>query len=316
MVLKDNEFISVVMSAFNAENTISDAIESVLQQTYNKFDFIIINDGSTDRSGETIKMYAKNDDRIKVIEHPNKGMAQSLNIGIKSSNNNWIARFDADDIMLKHRLESQINFIKRNPHVKVVSCRAFYINEYGNILGKTINHIKTIEAYQKLIKNNDVIGLLHPGVMIEKKIFIELGGYRGKFWPAEDIDLWTRISEKGYAILIQDEVLMKYRLHKNSIVTSDILRSQLKFEWVKKCKECRINNMNEPDYESFLKELNSLSFFKKMNKKRKIISKINYRSAGYYFLNSNYYTGIVKLFISVLLKPSYAFGKLLKQLIF
>lgn len=304
------------MSVYNAEKTLSEAIESVLQQNYVKYEFIIIDDGSTDKSNDIIKKYGKYDDRIKVIEHSNQGMGKSLNIGMLSAKYDWIARFDADDVMLKNRLESQIKFINSNPDVKVVSCRAYYINEHGKILGKTSNHIKTIESFNELVRNNQTIGLLHPGAMFEKKIFNEVGGYRSQFWPAEDIDLWTRISEKGYLILIQDEVLMKYRLHQNSIVTSKSVMSQLKYEWVKKCKACRIQGNEEPDYQFFLDELNSTPLIKRINKKRKMKAKISYRNAGYHFLTNNYYLGIKNILISMLLKPSYVFKRVIKQLLF
>ena len=101
--------VSVVMSVFNSEEYVSKAIESILNQTFNDFEFIIVNDGSVDGTPDILEKYGKNDKRIKIITHENKGLTKCLNIGINNSSGKYIARQDADDFSYPERIENQVN---------------------------------------------------------------------------------------------------------------------------------------------------------------------------------------------------------------
>jgi len=111
--------VSIVMSVYNAQKYLDEAIESILNQTYSNFEFIIINDGSTDKSLEIIENYAKKDSRIIVINRENKGLIYSLNEGIRKANGKYIARMDADDISLPQRLEKQVEFMEKNKNIGI-----------------------------------------------------------------------------------------------------------------------------------------------------------------------------------------------------
>jgi glycosyltransferase involved in cell wall biosynthesis len=308
--------VSVLMPVYNAQKFIEDAIRSVLEQTFGEFDFYIINDASNDNSKKIIEKYSAIDPRIKFIDlKENKGMAYALNLGLKISNSEWIVRMDADDIMLPNRIERQLDFLKNNSGVKVASCRAYYIDLNNRILGKTANHLKNIQDFNELINKNEVIGLLHPGVIMHRETVLFYGGYRGKFWPAEDIDLWTRLSENGCQILIQDEILMYYRIHPDSAVTSDFFNTRLQYEWVRACKRARMENKAEPSKEVFLNEWNSLGRLKLLNNYRKMYSKKNYREAGFYLISHKYLKGIINLLKAIVLQPEYVLRRLINQLL-
>ena len=102
--------ISVLLCTYNDEKYIKDAIESILNQTFKKFEFIIVNDGSTDRTLDIIKQY--NDERIVLIDKKNTGLTDSLNLGVSIAKTNWIARMDGDDISINNRFENQIKYLK------------------------------------------------------------------------------------------------------------------------------------------------------------------------------------------------------------
>ena len=142
--------ISVVMSVYNSEKYIIEAIESVLSQTFNDFEFIIVNDGSTDNSLSLIKSI--NDPRIKIIDQENKGLSKALNIGINIAKGKYIARLDADDIALPTRFEKQYKFLENNPECVALGTEAIYTTEDGKELYRSNLHSTwpTIKKYYPL----------------------------------------------------------------------------------------------------------------------------------------------------------------------
>ncbi|MDD4353774.1 MAG: glycosyltransferase family A protein, partial [Candidatus Nanoarchaeia archaeon] len=136
-----NHRISVIMSAYNTERYIAEAIESILNQTFKDFEFIIIDDGSTDDSLKIIKRYVKKDRRIKLIHNKkNIGLTKSLNKGLKIAKGQYIARMDADDISLPQRFQIQYDFLEKNKDIFLIGTTAFLIDDKGDRLGRA--HIK------------------------------------------------------------------------------------------------------------------------------------------------------------------------------
>ena len=119
--------ITVLLCVYNGEKWLRECIESVLNQTYKNFEFLIINDGSFDNSLKIIKEFALLDKRIKYITHENIGLTKSLNIGLNASRGDWIARIDCDDIALPKRLELQLSYILKE-NISVVGCQSILIN--------------------------------------------------------------------------------------------------------------------------------------------------------------------------------------------
>lgn len=204
--------ISVVMSVYNGEKYLREAIESILNQTFRDFEFIIIDDGSTDRSLEIIKEFEQKDNRIKIISRKNKGLIYSLNEGIKLARGEYIARMDADDISKINRLEKQIKYMQEND-LDICGSWAEGIDTLGNKIkdlnySPDINKIKTFT----LLHNS----FIHSSVMFKKDIFEKVGGYKKFFKHIEDYELWTRIVFKYRAGNIP-EALIRYRLHDEQI---------------------------------------------------------------------------------------------------
>ena len=306
-------FVSVLLPAYNAERTIAESIESMLKQTYPHFELILINDGSTDGTSDIMRDYEKADARVRVISHTNMGMGESLNHAMSMAQHDWLVRMDADDISLPNRLERQIAYLKQNPDVRVASCFGFYIDGNSRILGKTYHDLTTKSAFERYLANGEAIGLLHPGVIMYKPIVLSVGGYRGRFWPADDIDLWNRLAERGHLILVQPEYLIKYRVHLGSITVRRHLDSRLKYEWARECMWRRRAGQKEITYEEFLYEMNSKPLLSRINKKRKMYAKYYYKTAGYYYAIKNYGRFLFHIGAAALLQPTYTLPKLYHQ---
>jgi len=206
-----NPLISVVLSVYNAEKYLSEAIESILNQSYGNFEFIIINDGSTDRSLEIIKSYE--DVRIILISRENRGLAASLNEGIIKATGKYIARMDADDISFPERFEKQITFMEDNHEIGICGTAVIMFGEHiNNSLWRLARNDQAIRT--ELLFSSS---LAHPTVMIRRALLIENElFYNEKFIHAEDIELWTRL-EKYTKFANLKSPLLKYRVAENSI---------------------------------------------------------------------------------------------------
>ena len=197
--------ISVVMPVYNGEKFVARAIESILNQTFKDFEFIIIDNKSTDKSVEIVKSF--NDSRIKLIQNEeNFGIATSLNKGIKHSRGQYIARMDADDLSYPNRLEEQVSFLEKNPGVSVLGTYASLFKENGRIWE---NHNPPIvPTLTDWLWGSKVI---HASVMMKKQDLQHVGGYDPKTYRVEDYDLWLRMIIKGHVIRTLPKVL--YAIH-------------------------------------------------------------------------------------------------------
>jgi len=213
MTIKNIPLISVVMSVYNAEKYLDESIQSILSQTYSNFEFIIINDGSTDKSLKIIESYAKNDNRIVVISRENKGLIASLNEGIVKAKGKYIARMDADDISLPKRLDKQVNLMEARPNVGIcgTAIKMFFDQEKEKVRRYPLTHeeIKTELLFSS--------AFAHPTVMMRREL-IEKHQlfYNSTFEHAEDFELWTRFTEYTHMANLA-EVLLKYRVLKTSV---------------------------------------------------------------------------------------------------
>lgn len=202
--------ISVLLPVYNAEQYIKETVESILNQTFSNFEFIIIDDGSTDRSLEILQGYAKEDGRIRLISRENKGLADTLNEGLKLCLADYIARIDSDDIATLERLEVEYNYLKENLDVVCVGSDFQLIDYKGRCIGSVCLPKKSKEIERALLIGECPIA--HPSTMFLKKAINLVGGYNKSFFPAEDYALWIALLDIG-KIKNLDTVLLKYRVH-------------------------------------------------------------------------------------------------------
>lgn len=205
--------ISVIMGAYNCENTLQASIESILGQTYTDWECIICDDGSTDTTHYLISEYIKKDARIKLLTNTkNTGLAYSLNRGLKVARGEYIARMDSDDISLPTRFEKQIAYLEQHEDIAVLGTTAQYFDNQG---------VWGVSKAKKCLTKTDIMcgnAFIHPTVMIRRKALQQVGGYTvSKYtYRMEDYDLWCKLYAHYYRGDVLNEPLLQYRLDKSA----------------------------------------------------------------------------------------------------
>lgn len=200
--------ISVAMSVFNNERHLPAAIESILAQSIADFEFLIVDDGSTDGSGAIIDDFAARDGRIRVFHQENRGLVRSLNRLIEEARAPLLARMDGDDIAFPERFERQVAFLDRHPDHGVLGTYTDQIDEDGrrwsNDLRLPLDHVSLVAAIEQRSP------LYHSSVMMRRDVVRAAGGYRIAYAHCEDYDLWLRLSAQTRIANLPDR-LMLYR---------------------------------------------------------------------------------------------------------
>lgn len=229
------------MPVYNAEKFLTHSIQSVLDQSFTNFEFLIFNDGSTDNSAAIINSF--NDERIKCFHFSdNRGYVHHLNAGIKIARGKYIARMDADDLSLQDRFKKQVEFLEMHTEFGICGTQIVLINDEGTIIERPFIYEDDDNLRLRLLVNSC---FAHPTVMIRKSI-ISGNGFEYDFdlMPAEDYALWYRISTKTKLTNLP-EILLQYRMHSGQItqlkqkkqhesiskIRSSILRESLKFDF-------------------------------------------------------------------------------------
>ena len=227
--------VTVLMALYNGGEYLKQSVESVLNQTYGNFEFLIVNDCSTDGSLKTIESF--HDERIKVHNNTmNLGQTKSLNIGLKLAKGEYYARMDGDDVALPQWLEAQVEAIEELSDFSVVSSYALAIDEH--------NRIKKI--YKPPLDTEDIIlrslitsPIHHVGSIFRTRDIIESGGYDERYVYAADYELWERLLRKGFKITTTPKVLVAIREHAQSVSRSE--HGRLDLEEIKELAGKNIN---------------------------------------------------------------------------
>ena len=221
--------ISVLMPVYNSELYLEEAVQSILDQTYKNFEFIIIDDGSVDNSLAILESFK--DNRIKLVKKKNNtGYTSLLNESINYAKYDYLARMDSDDVSNKDRLLKQFKFLEKNKDYSVVGSNIRLINTQGQFIrnGKYPETDKQIKS-----KLSNFSTFAHPACLIRKKKLIDIGGYRTIFEPSEDYDLWTRLALNSKMYNIQ-EYLLDYRIHGKSVSSKRGIDQQIKTFFIQK----------------------------------------------------------------------------------
>lgn len=184
--------VSVIMSVYNGAAHLYPAVRSILDQNFADFEFLIVNDGSTDASGAILRRLAESDARIKLIERENRGLVASLNELVAAASSPLLARMDCDDIAMPERFSKQVVHLAAHPDIGILGSNTHDLDEKGRIVGATDNYPLTPAEAKAQLKDGPP--LCHPSVMMRTDLIRQLGGYREAFRHAEDYDLWLRVS--------------------------------------------------------------------------------------------------------------------------
>ncbi len=205
--------ISVLMSVYNGQRYLRQAVESILGQTFRDFEFIIVDDGSTDSTGKILAGY--DDPRIKCLNNDrNMGLSRSLNRGLDLASGIYIARMDADDVAEPPRLERQKVFLDTNLEIGLCGSNAALIDDGGRDAGKSERPLNDIEIRWRCLTGNP---FFHPTVMIRRGVLVDSGlAYDETFETAQDYDLWARVLERTKAANMPER-LVRIRAHEHSL---------------------------------------------------------------------------------------------------
>ena len=221
--------VSIITPVFNAFPFISQTIDSVLNQTYQHWELILVDDGSTDGSYKKIEPYLT-DSRIKYIHQANQGQGKARNTGIKASKGDFIAFLDSDDLWVPEKLDLQISLLIEQD-IDLVYSNAFIINSDGirsDIVMKT-GSLEGIQAESDLLKNLIRGSIFVPilTVMLKRESIISLMGFdeSPELRNAEDFDLWIRMASQGSKFLFEDRCLSYYRIHRSNLNRASYLFS-------------------------------------------------------------------------------------------
>jgi glycosyltransferase involved in cell wall biosynthesis len=209
--------ISVVMPTYNARPFVGLAVESILAQTFEDFEFVIVDDGSTDGSTDVLREYAARDSRIRLLRNDvNLDFVRSRNSGIAASRGSFIANMDSDDIALPDRLSAQYAFMRANPEVGVCGAAVILIDADGRDVGIRRYRADDGGLRARLFLFNP---FAQPVTMIRKDALDAVGLYDPDLVLADDLDLWFRIG-RHYRFANLDAPLLKYRVHPGSATGS------------------------------------------------------------------------------------------------
>lgn len=219
--------ISVILSAYNAEEYIAASIESVLNQSYRNFEFLIIDDASTDATAGIIEEFSRRDSRIRFFRKSQnggfEGYVENLNKMIAEAAGKYIAKFDADDIWYPTKLEMQINDLEAHPDIFLLSANAHEIDKAGNVIGEVIRPHEPEESARMLMKANP---FCHPSILFRNEGY----SYRPKMYYTEEYDLYLRMFSDGKKLVHREAFLFQYRILHNSLSRGNKMLIQALFK--------------------------------------------------------------------------------------
>ncbi|HRK34140.1 MAG TPA: glycosyltransferase [Candidatus Hydrogenedentes bacterium] len=207
--------ISVITPVYNNASYLPEALDSILGQTFSDFEFILVNDGSTDNSLEVLETYARRDPRIRISSRENRGYISALNEGLAMARSEFIARMDADDVALPGRFEKQMNYMNAHPECVVVGGRVLLIDSDGMPLREmcTETEHEEIDAAHLAGRGGTIV---HPAMLARRAAIDAIGQYSNAYPWAEDLDFFLRLAEVGKVANVPD-IILRYRQHLSSI---------------------------------------------------------------------------------------------------
>ena len=231
-----NPLVSVLMPAYNHQEYIEDALQSVVDQTYQNIELVVVNDGSTDGTGRMIENFVRRNPAFatKYLEQENQGICRTLNTALAMSSGEYIALLASDDVFVKEKLEQQVCFMETNKNIGLVFSDHYFLRD-GKVLGIKAtdykprtrslfkNSIQNVDLYSYLLTENLIPAL----TVMMRRVCVETVGEFDTSLIAEDYDMWLRISKK-YPIAFIDAPLAYYRVHEANVSNNAVSAERIK----------------------------------------------------------------------------------------
>lgn len=260
-------WITVLMPVYNGERFVREAIDSILAQTYPYFEFLIINDGSTDSTPEILDAFAARDERLRVIHQANIDQPATLNRGLAEARHDWVAIIDHDDVSRPQRLERQVQAIRQSPEARVVGTYGVEITSEGVQLGQIAIGPTTAGDYRARRSRNEWMSFIHSSVIMHRSTVLALGGYRAEFGSAADSDLWSRVAD-DHPVMVVPEYLVEYRVHVASMSFERFFEQQRMVRWIRACQDARRHHSTEPTLTELAESERGQLFIGQLNLRR------------------------------------------------
>lgn len=307
--------VSVLMPAYNAAAYIAAAIDSVLAQTVRELDLLVIDDGSTDGTLDIVRGFVRRDARVRVLAQVNEGIAGTLNRGLEMLDDEWVFLMHADDLMMPRRIERQLAFIAENPDLAVASALVYYINDTGEGIGRGRSRFTAPGAIAEAVRRGDMIAFSHSVCALRRSAVLDVGGYRQAFWPAEDCDLWARMVERGYRVAVQNEYLLKYRIHGSSASISRARLMQQKALWVECCIAIRRRGEREPTWPEFQAARRRMPWPAWLKSSRQELGRTYFQAAVHSIATRDYVKFVPMLAAAAALEPRLVLSRVMPRLL-
>ena len=213
--------VSVIMSVYNGGSHLEESVQSILEQEFGDFELVVVEDGSTDGSGELLARFAERDTRLVVLRQAHRGLTPSLNRAVEAARGPYVARQDADDVSLPQRLGRQVRYLDEHPSIGATGTGAEIIDERGQVVGR----IPTLQGSENIKQGllHVRATLVHGSVMMRRDVFQAAGGYREAFRFCQDFDLWLRLTQET-ALENLPEILFRWRINPAGIYATQRMR--------------------------------------------------------------------------------------------
>lgn len=296
--------LTVVIPVYNGMPFLKDTVESLLNQTYQDFQILIIDDGSKDDSANYLK--SLDDPRIEVRFQKNMGLSHTLNQAITNCQTEFVARLDQDDLAVPTRLEEQMNFLTSHPDYVCVLSNNSRITENGKEFeAYDINSAEEISDYQ-----SSLYGPIIPSTMcFRRDSFVEIGAYRAFLYPADDYDLLLRM-EENYKMAVINKPLIKYRICSNSGTVRTFSDLQFKTRYIEAMARFRRSGKPEISLTEFSQTLDYVNpiaqWFRNLDERGRLM----FRNAGLMIGEGKLIQGFFYLMGACLFSPIFSFNRL------
>ena len=305
------------MSVKNGEKYVAKAAESILNQTFKNFEFIIVNNDSNDHTPEILSTFERKDSRVKIIKNSNNEKPSEGRMrGIKETKYDWFALMDADDESHPDRFQQQIEFINKSEmdNLAILSTYGKYINKNSKIIANKFTGPTNLKDFKDIYyAKEDNFAIIDPSTIIKKSAFLKVGGYLNETF-AYDIDLYFKIAEEGYLIQTIKSPLYFYRVHPGSYSVTHAMKQREVTHFVNYNMRQRRNGNDEITKKQFYKDFWSKSLYR-IPRKVFDYAMTCYKIAGFSLIEKKILSFFVYFTIAFVISPRYVLTRIYQQFI-
>lgn len=307
--------VSVLMPAYNAGAYIGRAVESVLSQTLEDLELIIVDDNSSDNTWELAQSFAKQDPRVRILRmEENSGPAGATNRGVPLARAPLIAGMDADDIALPNRLERQVAVITAQPEIVVLGCFVSHVNQFDEVLSLSRVGPASVAEFQELRRRGETIVLLAGTIMCRRELFDRVGGFDATLRTAADLEFCDRMADHG-AIVAIPEPLQLYRIYPTSNVMVRFWEGRQTHRYVAYRRAAKERGGPVPTRQQYVEIEQAASWWHRMRIRQDDVAQYLYRLAGISYAEGHIMGAMLRLAGAGLGRPIYVARRIWSQLL-